>query len=513
MLDAAVNPALGKERGLSMRAALLVTFVVAMVAHMLWLGGTVLVVTADSVDYYNTAHPLYAEGKFTITYFRTPGYPLLLTLSYWLFGLNGLGVMIMQHALSVVVSLCLVSIAGRFVKPWLAMAAGVLYSVNPITLGLASVMLTESVSIFFFIFPIWCILCWRSRPKLAAFVALAFFGYALLVRPATQVAFPFVLAATLVGPGIDWKSRLKTLGVGLAGFTMACAPWLAYNANRGHKGFARGGDAALWISLVQQDLLDKDYPLPDFMERQWAPVKPKVGASAEMWAFLLKPTEDPKQLPQVRKVMKDWARHSLKQNFKGYLRRLPYSLAWQMNYFPDHTLINTTQYTWFCWMLALDNTQLPPHPGMHHGLPNHPTIAKMGMVGHGGWVRPLMQWWGLHQKQLGGIPEIPLCLLSIGAGVIAIRRRDWRLVLCLLASASIVGIHIVMIFHQSRYSLPPVALWHATGMITVAAMFPSLRGRWWVETEKGKGRTEPAPANDAGSVIEAKPLAMPIPAE
>jgi hypothetical protein len=116
---------------------------------------------------------------------------------------------------------------------------------------------------------------------------------------------------------------------------------------------------------------------------------------------------------------------------------------------------------------------------MHHGMPNQPDAEKLGMPGHGGWVRSLNKWWADNQELVEGIPEIPLCVLSLIAGVIAIRRGDWPLAMCLLASAAIVGVHVLMVFHQTRYSLPAIALWHATGMIPLAAVFPRLRTGWW----------------------------------
>jgi hypothetical protein len=102
-----------------------------------------------------------------------------------------------------------------------------------------------------------------------------------------------------------------------------------------------------------------------------------------------------------------------------------------------------------------------------------PDIDKLGIAGHGGWVRHFYWWYQLNYPE--GLPEIPLCLLNVIAGVIAIRRKNWRLMWVLLASASIIGIHVFMLLAQNRYSLPAAALWYGTCAVTLGAWFPRLR--------------------------------------
>src|SRR4051812_19500082 len=91
---------------LTMKRAYIITLIVSTIAHLLVLGGTSLVVHNDGIDYFNTAYPLYLNGKFDISTFRTPGYPLFLALCFWTFGVNGVGVMLIQHLLGVITSLC-----------------------------------------------------------------------------------------------------------------------------------------------------------------------------------------------------------------------------------------------------------------------------------------------------------------------------------------------------------------------------------------------------------------------
>ena len=285
-------------------------------------------------------------------------------------------------------------------------------------------MQTECVSVFFFVLIVALALAETRRHFVTAFTLGAVLAFAVLVRPGFVVVAPFVVLALALRPGLRLPSRSAIIALALAGFVATAFPWFSFNRARGVEGFSSGGGSALWVSLVQQDLLERDYPLPPDVARRYAPVAAKVGASNEMWTFVSTPADTNDLRNRMPKITRDWAIYSIQKNPLGYVKRLPYSFLWQMNYFPADGFIKETQITWFSYMVSCDNTDFGGRAGSnlrYSGIEKNVDLTPLSMSAEGGWMRKFFRWWGLNHPR--GIPQLPLCALAVLAGALAIYRR------------------------------------------------------------------------------------------
>lgn len=453
-----------------------IVFVVAAIVRLFALGGTSLVVENDGIDYLVSATTSWNLEPLVITEFRTPGYPAFLAGCFWLMGQSGGGVMIIQHLLGAITAVLVARLAGRWVGPWMAMIPGLLAALDPTLLLFGSVMQTESLSVFLFVLIISLALAQTKHLLLTSVALGCVLAFAVLLRPGFIVVVPFAALALAARPLMRVPMRFAILAVSATAFVLTVTPWFVYNRERGVKGFSSGGATALWVSLVQQDLLDRSYPLPPDVARRYAPVAKHRGASPEMWRFISVPADTKDLRQRMPNLTKKWAIHSIQKDPTAYLERLPYSFLWQMNYFPESGFIRESQITWFSYMVSCDIDDFGQAISNLHfdGNSRNVDVRPMSMSARGGWMRKFFRWWGLNHPR--GFPQLPLCVLALGAFGIGIYRRDWPLVLSLLASAALVGIHVMMLFHQGRYSLPPMTVWYATAVVVPSAAVNYLRG-------------------------------------
>lgn len=437
---------------------LLIVAGVALVARFWVMASTCLVIENDGIDYFGAAWSLY-RGSFEISRFRTPGYPLFLYSSFSLFGVGAVGIMLLQHLAGALTAVLVARIGLRLTTPLLALVSGLLCALDPTLALFGSVMQTECLSVFLFVLCAALSLCSDKRPFLGAAALGCVLAFAILLRPTFQVVVPFFILAAAAGAGLSWFKRFGVVACAVASLSLCVAPWLAFNRDRGIGGFAEGGGSAFWISMVQQDLADRDYPLPPDVARRYERVRPFHGASDEMWAFVARPADSLEQQVRMKRITKDWAVHSVRKDPLAYLARMPYSFLWQMNYYPESGFIQDSQITWFSYMVSCDTDDFKATIANFHFDGKQPRIEPLAMSGRDGLARDLFRWWGINHPR--GFPQIPLMLLALAAGAHALYTRNFALAFALLASAALVGAHVMMLFHQGRYSLPAVAFWYA----------------------------------------------------
>jgi 4-amino-4-deoxy-L-arabinose transferase-like glycosyltransferase len=471
--------------------------IVAAVVRVFAVGNLALIIHNDGIDYLNGAMPIYHSLDFSsVNPFRTPGYPIVIAASYWLFGISAVGLLLVQHGLGMFTSLCVTGIAGRYVKPKWAMVPGLLVALDPQVFAVSSLLETEWAVILLFALAVLLVVRVQSRPVLYSVLAGAAIGFACLVRPTFQVTLPFLLLAVICQPRINWRRR-TVLGMSFAlAVGVFCAPWFMYNARRDVAGLSNGFGPALWTSLCQQDLLDRNYPLPPDEAERYAPVALKHGASDEMWEFMRPLRDDPEYINFRTQLTKRWALESIKANFPAYAARLPWSLAWQMNLYPDGGAIDRSQLRWYFWMLSTD---IDDHQRVNTNFFFDGSVVDaypLSQSGLDGPMRAFIGWWGIHYP--GGIPQIPLCALALATGVLALWKKDWILAWTLLGSAAFVGVHVFMVFHQSRYSLPATVMWYGVALVPFAMVFPRMRSVEWPWASRPA--TDNAPAEVVAAV-------------
>jgi hypothetical protein len=354
------------------------------------------------------------------------------------------------------------------------MALGLLCAVDPAVSLFASVLLTENASICLFALSALLALEADRRPVVTSVALGGTLALLILVRPAFQVVVPFLIIGVAMHRSIRWPRRLGAAGATVGALLLCLTPWLAFNRERGLTGVAQGAAPAFWVSLVQQDLLVHDFPLPPDVERRASVLNDKHQATPEMWAFVGSPADSMEQARRMPKICKAWAIESMRRNLPAYLRRMGDSFLWQMHVFRKNGQIGESQMKWFTWLVARDLSEVGHNPINIHVDQLEPLAAPLEMSGEAGSGRALIRWWNENWPQ--GIPHLPLLALALAGGVICLNRGDYVTVLVLLASGALIGVHVVMLFHQSRYSMPSVVLWYGLAPIVPMSLWRLVAG-------------------------------------
>ncbi|CAG0983985.1 hypothetical protein PHYC_01922 [Phycisphaerales bacterium] len=452
----------------SLTRAMMVVLVIGVLARVLFVGGMPLLLTNDSLDYASIAMRMISGEPAGFSSIRTPGYPLIVALAFFTFGVNGVGVLVVQHLLGLGIALLGTFAAARFARPFWAMIIGLLLSLDGHLLGFSNIMLSEVAASFFFMLAIAAAVHAERRVWLCAFGVGASVAAAALVRPVMQVTLPFLVLGLVLLPRLTVARRAGVLGAVLVSFGAVAGPWLAYNARRGISGFGEGFGWALWVSLVQQDLYVRDYPVPAEAAEATKKLTAEKDSGRVVWEYLA----DPSVAKQPKSFLRDWAFASIKDDKSKYAARVGYSLLWQLNYFPAKGPIRWEQTrVMLKWMATgISGESGRPTNFMTTIWPER--TLPLAMSGRGGAVRSAYTWWIEHHP--GGVPQIPLFVLAFAGGVLAIRTRNGQMAGILLATGAIVGVHAVMVFHQSRYSIPAWIAWYPLSAYPIA----SIAG-WW----------------------------------
>lgn len=465
------SSATGVSNGYAMRRALLIVLVVGLAIRVMMVASLPLMLTNDSMEYVRSAVRM-AEGRISgFSEMRTPGYPALLAISCVLFGVNGGGVLVLQHAMGLAIALCATLISGRFVRPSWAMVFGLLVATDGFLLGFAHILLSELGTAFFFMIAVTAAVYAPRRPFVCAGVVGAALAAACLTRPASQVAVPFLVLGVAMIPRISLPRRAAVVGTLAMSFSLVAGPWLGFNMSRGINGMGQGFGWAFWVSLQQQDLIDKKYPLPLEVADAYKPLTLEKGGGEALWTFAFHPTV--RARPQ--EFLRNWAFASVRENKHEYALRVGYALAWQLNWYPSDGFIKYGQTRGFLGWVSEPNTVRPNSPPNFRNTFTIPEVEPLAMYGKGGATRGIFAWWV--ENYLGGIPQIPLFILALSGGLLSIWRRDWLMTGVLLSSGAIVGIHALMVFHQSRYSLPAWMAWYPLAAYPLAAAADGWR-RW-----------------------------------
>lgn len=195
------------------------------------------VLVRDALEYHTLAVELLEEGSFaSFGALRTPGYPVLVAVAYFLFGVAPWPVLLLQVFMGAGAVLLLYALAKGLFSRRVALLAAFLYAVEPHTVMYCSTLLTDTLFAFLFLASV-VVLLRGLRDKRVWLVAGAglLLGLATLVRPVVQF-FPAVAAAIVViYAGLKWRFRVLAVASLLAAFVLAISPWLYRNhAAYGH---------------------------------------------------------------------------------------------------------------------------------------------------------------------------------------------------------------------------------------------------------------------------------------
>ncbi|MBX3358468.1 MAG: glycosyltransferase family 39 protein [Phycisphaeraceae bacterium] len=480
---------LATTRRLSSRSAVWMTVAAACLTRLLAQGGLSLLVVNDSVDYVLYGQQVAAGSFAGISVYRTPGYPALLGLVNLLFGNSPAGILLVQHLLGVLACGLIAATVARLAGPRMALVAGLLAAVDPWLLGFESCMLTEGPSAASMVIATAIALtapvAVASRRELIRTllwsVALgAVLAAGVLIRPSLQV---FALFAGLAWILRCWDTmsprRRRSVVVPAIGMVLAFAlltvPWLAYNRSRSVAGFARGMEVVTWQGFARAGVLSDTFPLDEPTRNAYGTFLASERSDSDTWHFLwaIGAVESPKTLA----MLKAWTNASWREHPGAYLKAAARALLWQLNNFPSSGPVATNETSWFLARLGQTPTPVaPPAPNMHiqHDLN---MVRQFQQWDDGGLVRRFYRWFGVFsERQIRGIPQIPLFIAACIVTLVSLRSRERRPVAVLMAGTLLfVAAHAAMLLPSSRYGLPAWVTWYiALGVLP--ATISSLRG-------------------------------------
>ncbi|GJQ28468.1 MAG: hypothetical protein HBSAPP03_03520 [Phycisphaerae bacterium] len=469
-------------RPFTLRRALLVVLFAAFAVRLLFGASLPILLSNDSLDYAATAIRIASGEPANFSPVRTPGYPILLAIAFLLLGTSGVAVLLLHHLLGLGIALLATFAAARFVRPAFACVIGILVAFDPFLLGFSHLMLSEVAAAFFVMLAVAAAVYADRSAFWAVMIASIGLAAACLVRPAMQVVVPFVVLGMVGMSGLSFKQRLRVAALVLLGFLGVSGTWLVHNANRGVKGFGEGFGWALWVSLVQQDLYDRDYVVPEPVREATAKLTAAKDGGNYVWTYLAEPSV----AAQPRAFFREWAVASIRKQPAAYAQRVGWAFLWQLNCFPKGSPQSWEQTRIFFKRITMDNSSGgggPPRPSNFMTTSAPAQVLPLGMSGKDGLVRSAWAWWCDHHPT--GLPQVPLCLLAIAGGIAAILKRHWLMVGLYLGTGAVVAVHAAMVFFQSRYSLPAWLAWYP-----LAAYPLSLLGAWW---HARPNRNEPRP--------------------
>jgi len=220
------------------RSALFV-FVLALLVRLLLFGraasDTGNYFLPDSREYHKIAvnlvqgngFSLALQAPFTPDLRRTPLYPSFMALIYGLLGMCPEAVILFQCVLGAALAAGVYVVGCRWMNEKAAFAAGILMSIDPVSVCYANLLLTETLFASLLFAGVILLLDsdWRQQSRYWAISGMLF-GLATLCRPVGVLLLPVVLLAVLgmgkIRARIGYRLPLIWAGV----FALVLVPWL-----------------------------------------------------------------------------------------------------------------------------------------------------------------------------------------------------------------------------------------------------------------------------------------------
>lgn len=129
---------------------LVLLVITALAITMYYLNHPEVDTSADTINYVNVVNNRILVGHGIVDPLRTPGYPLLITAVFLLFGRNNLqAVSIVQAVLFVLTTLEIYALAIQVLKrTWMAFLVGVLVGINTDLMAFAKAIVVESLTLW-----------------------------------------------------------------------------------------------------------------------------------------------------------------------------------------------------------------------------------------------------------------------------------------------------------------------------------------------------------------------------
>lgn len=209
--------------------------------------------TSDVTEYVHLAESMLTAGRFEISpeigpeYLRVPGYPLFLALVLALFATLTV-VPFLQIAFTAGTVALIYLIGVRYVPRGIAIAAAVIYALDPVVIYSTWVPISEPPFMFFLMASIYAIGTQSLRSWLPFVIAGALFGISVYMRPLGLYLAP-LFATFAFSNELSWKKAAQ----GMLIFTLVAAltviPWMARNYSlSGHFAFSSSSAFNLYFA-------------------------------------------------------------------------------------------------------------------------------------------------------------------------------------------------------------------------------------------------------------------------
>jgi 4-amino-4-deoxy-L-arabinose transferase-like glycosyltransferase len=275
---------------------------------------------------------------------------------FWCFGVGPYQVLWAQHALGCATAVLICLGVTRLRGPVAGAVWGVVCGLDPVLLAYESMALTEGLATFLFVWVAWLALGQTRHALWRPAVGGLLLGLLCLVRPAFQVAAPFVGGRVRAGSGRGSCGPCiarASSACFVACFLVAVGPWLYHNSSRGNSGLSASQGVYLWIGTCQSGLLDANYPLPDAIgptyQRVLAP-DPRNESRIHRFLGAVNGWRD----PLAQQTLTRWALSSIAARPVAYARAMGHAACWQLGYFPRASDAQFNEVRWAVWRIGRD---------------------------------------------------------------------------------------------------------------------------------------------------------------
>jgi len=195
------------------------------------------IIFSDAAGYHRLALNILDTGSFSdlgdLGANRTPGYPLFVSIIYFIFGVKPWVVLFFQVLLNIV-SLIMVYKLGKIMfSKKIAIIAAVLFAIDPHQILYTTTLLTETLFVTIFLVSIFFLIYGLNNKKILFLILSSLFlGFATLIRPISQFFPAIVLLVILIYPKIGWALRLRTSIYYILIFLFTISPWLYRNYSK-----------------------------------------------------------------------------------------------------------------------------------------------------------------------------------------------------------------------------------------------------------------------------------------
>lgn len=189
------------------------------------------ILVGDADEYHNLATGILENRSFSnFGAFRTPGYPIFISIIYFLFGIKPWIVLLVQLLLNAGSLTILYFWSKILFDRKIAIMSTMLYAIDPHTIYYSVNLLTETLFVFAFLASIFILTYGLSNRKIFFFLLSGFlFGLTALIRPIAQFSPLVAIVIISIYGGVKWSFKTKAIVSLIFIFVLTIYPWLHRN--------------------------------------------------------------------------------------------------------------------------------------------------------------------------------------------------------------------------------------------------------------------------------------------